>query len=142
MAQIEMQGASRKPAYGGFFPVSWSRDDVRAAISEAYTTRRPVGWVDAGNFYKGRTRAGMRIMLELDSDGRVLDAFPLRAGSSIANRKRDAHFKVERGIKKRDRLVCGECHSLKVLVCPNGHGSSYRRGVARRVFDLARRLFS
>ena len=143
LAQIEMQGASRKPSYGGFFPVDWSRDDVRAAIAEAYSTRWPIGWTDAGDFYRGQTRAGMRIVMELDERGRVLDAFPLRAGKGLANRKRDALFKVERGIKKSDRLVCGECHALKVLVCPNGHGASFhQRGLARRVFSLARRLFS
>lgn len=143
LAQVELAGAARNPAYGGFFPVNWSRDEVRAAIAEAYSTRRPVGWVDAGNFYKGRTRAGMRIVMELDDDGQVIDAFPLRAGSSISNRKRDALFRVKRGTKQRDRLVCGECYSLKVLVCPNGHNSPLgRRGVVGRVVDLVRRIFS
>lgn len=123
MAQIELEGVKRRPAYGGFFPKSWTREQVRSAIAEAYTVKKPRGWVDAGHFYEGRTREGIRIVMELGAGGRVLDAFPLRAGSSHANRRRDARFRVTAGIKESSPLVCAECHRLKVLVCPKRHGS-------------------
>jgi Bacterial EndoU nuclease len=127
LARIELQGVTRKHAYDSFFPVAWSRDEVRAAIAEAYSNRKAVGWVDGGRFFKGQTRAGMSIIMEVDESDRVIDAFPRRAGSNLANRKRDALFRVERGVRRRDRLVCGECHALKVLVCPNGHNPPQRR---------------
>lgn len=123
LAQITMGGARRRPAYSGFFPRGWSREQVRRAVAEAYEVRRPRGWVDAGNFFEGRTRAGMRVIMELDGDGLVLDAFPMRGGSSVANRKRDARFRVARGVRRRHPLVCGRCHRLKVSVCPRGHGA-------------------
>jgi len=120
LAQIELDGASRKAAYGGFFPAGWSRERVREAIAEAYSTRRPRGWVDGGNFFEGKTGEGIKIVMELDESGRVLDAFPLRA-KNANHRKHDAQFRVARGISKGHRLVCGECHAVKIAVCPNGH---------------------
>jgi hypothetical protein len=127
-AQITMQGARRRPAYGGFFPRGWSRERVLEAVTEAYETRRPCGWVDAGNFFEGRTRAGMRILMELDEGGLVLDAFPVRA-KNPNNRKRDARLRVAHGITKHHPLVCGRCHSLRVSVCPRGHDARLYPGI-------------
>jgi hypothetical protein len=110
------------------FPRGWTREQVREAIVEAHAARslEPQGWVDPGVFYKGRTRSGILVMLELDGDGRVLDAFPVRAGTARGNRRRDAQFRVERGTLKRHREVCRQCHALKIHVCPNGHETPFR----------------
>ena len=126
LVSVMKQGAKRKAAYNGMFPVGWTRDQVKAAIAEAYAARSPrsVGWVDPGGFYKGRTRTGMLIMLELDEGGRVIDAFPVRA-KNPNNRRRDARYRVERGVVKNHREVCGQCHALKVRVCPNGHNTPF-----------------
>jgi hypothetical protein len=124
LARITMQGAKRMPASSGFFPLGWSRESVRTAITEAYQVRKPRRWVEAGNFYAGRSRSGVLIIMELDERGRVLDAFPMRARNAN-NRKRDAKFRVERGVIKKSRLVCGQCRAAKVMVCPNGHNSPF-----------------
>lgn len=128
LAQVAMQGARRRPAYSGFFPRRWTREQVRAAIAEAYAVRRPRGWVDAGNFFEGKTRGGMSVVMELDESGLVLDAFPLRA-KNPNNRKRDAQFRVKRGIRKEHHLVCAECHRTKVLLCPRGHSARLYPGI-------------
>jgi Bacterial EndoU nuclease len=122
---VSIQGAKRKEAYGGMFPIDWSREDVRAAIGEAWAARSPraQGWVDPGGFFKGRTQSGMLIMMELDGVGRVLDAFPIRAGSGRSNRRRDALYRVGRGVIPKHHEVCGRCHELKVWACPNGHNA-------------------
>lgn len=124
LVSVMMQGAKRRPAYNGMFPVGWTRGQVRAAISEAYETRRPRGWVDGGRFVEGRTRSGMLIVMELDEGGEVVDAFPMRA-KNRNNKKRDARFRVERGIISKSRLVCGRCHASKTMVCPNGHNTPF-----------------
>lgn len=126
LAQIELGGALRKPAYGGFFPAGWTREQVRAAIAEAYSVRRPRGWVDAGHFFEGKTGEGMKIIMELDDGGRVIDAFPLRT-KNPTHRKHDAQFRVMRGTQRKHHLVCTECHSIKIPVCPRGHNWPFRR---------------
>lgn len=139
MAQIELEGVKRRPAYSGFFPKSWTREQVRSAIAEAYQVRRPRGWVDAGSFYEGRTREGIKVVMELDESGRVLDAFPQRGGSSHANRRRDAQLRVSKGIRREHPLVCGRCHRVRVLVCPKGHDWPARWGWWARLGRWGRR---
>jgi hypothetical protein len=121
-AQITMQGKGRHVGLSGFFPHGWSRALVEEAVKEAYETRRPRGWHVAGNFFEGRTRAGMKILMELDEGSLVLDAFPLRnRNNPQKNRARDAQLRIRRGISKKHPLVCSHCQELKVLVCPSGH---------------------
>jgi hypothetical protein len=75
--------------------------------------------MEQGNFFEGHTSEGMRIIMELDAAGLVIDAFPLRAK---VNQKKEALHRIKQGTQTRSRYVCGECQSVKVLVCPNGHG--------------------
>jgi hypothetical protein len=61
----------------------------------------------------------VKIILQLDEAGRVLDAMPQRAR---LNKGREAKFKVERGTIQSSRRVCRQCKKIKVMVCPSGHG--------------------
>jgi len=120
--QVAMQGNMRNGSYDVMFPRGWTRDQVRQAIAEAHATREAA---PRGGLYKGRTRSGMVIRMELDESGGVVDAWPVRAGKGLSNRRRDARFRVERGAIKKHREVCGQCHALKVPVCPNGHHTPF-----------------
>ncbi len=114
-----MRGVKRSTAErNGFFPAGWTAAQIANAIAEAMDDRQPFDAGEAGNFFEGRTREGMRLILQLD-DGRVLDAIPQRAK---LNKGREAKFQIERGIIPNSRRVCRQCKKIKVRVCPSGHG--------------------
>jgi hypothetical protein len=124
-----------------FFPKQWTREQVLDAIAEAYQRRVPVKWETPGQFFEGRTRTGMRIVLELDDEGRVLDAIP-RTGNK--NFERDARWRVANGFAKSGRYFCAECGKLKrghELGHPSRLTGLYRRA-RRRVRKLAARVGS
>jgi hypothetical protein len=93
-----------------FFPAEWTREKVLAAIAEANETREPTKWQMAGSFYLGRTNGGMKIVLELDESGQVVDAIPRR---STTNFERRARWRVEHGYSKRSKYFCHVCGELK-----------------------------
>jgi hypothetical protein len=125
------------PSASGFFPVQWTREQVVSAIGEAYETRKLI--VAHQRIYQGRTREGMKIQLWLDETDKVLDAMPLRAK---VNRRREAQWKMKRGLISKSSHVCGECQSLKVYVCPKGHRLPAPIGVAIYVERWMKKIFA
>lgn len=118
-----------------FFPREWSRGELLTAIAEAYETREPVQWETPGKFFQGRTRAGLRIVLELDDDDFVVDAVPR---TSRTNFERLARWRVEHGFAKHKRYFCQTCGKLK-----RGHVLCHhmpRRTLYKRVRYHARKL--
>jgi hypothetical protein len=137
-AGFTLKGSGRcTPTASGFFPVQWSREQVVSAIGEAYETRTLI--VAHQRIYEGRTREGMKIRLWLDEADNILDAMPLRAK---VNRRREAQWKLKRGLSKRSRHVCGDCQSLKVYVCPKGHRLPAPIGVAIYVERWMKKIFA
>src|ERR1700742_3020257 len=115
--RVLMFGAIRRHGEG-FFPRGWTREQVIAAIGQAYINRQPFQWGAFKRGFKGVTETGMRIVMELDESGLVLDAFPLRAK---INPRTEALWRIEHGLQKRSRHVCQQCGRLKVLHCPAEH---------------------
>lgn len=137
-ARVTMQGVARRDASkSGFFPSHWTRAQVVSAIAEAYETRKDRRWGDAGKFCEGRTREGMKIVLELDGAGLVVDAMPIRAK---VNTRTEARWKLKEGRIKSSRHVCGECKRMKVYVCPAGHGIGQPIGLAVYIERAFKRL--
>jgi hypothetical protein len=114
-----------------FFPVEWSRADVLAAIGEAYETRAPVQWETPGKFFEGRTRGGMKIVLELDEADLVVDAIP-RKGTT--NFERLARWRVEHGFSRSNKYFCSVCGRLK-----RGHELCHHMKPSGRLYRGARR---
>jgi hypothetical protein len=102
-----------------FFPREWSWSQTARAIEEAYQSRVPCNWTEQGNFYEGISSSGIKIVLELDDAGLVLDAIPIRSGRFSP--RRQAQWLLEQGKIEKSRFVCGECHAIKVYVCERGH---------------------
>jgi hypothetical protein len=124
-AGVILEGKQRRGGGGQcFFPYNWRRSQVMEAIAEAYASREAVNWTEQGRFYKGQTARGMRIVMELDEEGRVLNAFPLRAKT---NKAREALYRIDRGLQKKSRYVCGRCQNMKRFCCPFGHGGPGRK---------------
>jgi hypothetical protein len=114
-----------------FFPMKWSRADVLAAIGEAYATRAPIQWETPGKFFQGRTRGGMRIVLELDESDHVVDAVPRKGAMSY---ERVARWRVQQGFAKSGRYFCVECGKLK-----RGHELCHHMKASGRLYRRARR---
>ncbi len=120
-----------------FFPAEWTREQVMRAIAEAYATREPTKWQMEGSFYLGRTFAGMKIILELDEGGQVIDAIPRR---STTNYERRARWRIENGFSKRSKYFCRVCGELK-----RGHPLGHPTRLGRLYWHVrryARRLFN
>jgi hypothetical protein len=118
-----------------FFPKEWTRGQVLVAIAEAYETRGPKKWETPGNFYEGRTREGLRIVLELDENEQVIDAIPRKSNTSF---EQMARWRVWHGYSKHGKYFCGVCGQLK-----RGHELGHRTPVSRfyrRVRYHARKL--
>ncbi|MGB8511136.1 MAG: EndoU domain-containing protein [Pyrinomonadaceae bacterium] len=124
-ATVLMYGRKRRDG-SAFFPRDWTREQVARAIAQAYANREPYKWGEFVNCYRGTTETGMRIVMELDRDGLVLDAFPRRAK---LHQGREALWRIERGYQKRSRYVCAKCRSIKTLCCPHGHNAPAKRRV-------------
>jgi hypothetical protein len=135
LASITVQGVSR--GRRGFFPAGWTAAQVVSAIAEAYETRETFLTGEPGHFCKGRTREGIKMILQLDEAGRVLDARPERA--RIVNKARESKFKLDRGLIKKSPLVCGKCGKIKLRVCPSGHDVAQPIGVGFYVERVLRR---
>jgi hypothetical protein len=114
-----------------FFPRHWTRADVLAAIAEAYETREPKKWGMPGKFFQGRTRDGLRIILELDENNQVLDAIPR---TSNTNHERLARWRVEHGFSRVGRYFCRVCGKLK-----RGHELCHHMKASSRLYRRARR---
>jgi hypothetical protein len=141
-AEVIIEGKQKRGGGGqgqAFFPYNWRRSQVLEAIAEAHANRQPHNVGEQGRFFKGRTARGMQIVMELDEAGRVVNAFPLRAK---VNPRREALYKIDRGLQRKGKYVCGKCHSLKYLCCPFGHGDPKRRGIIARLKKLAQCLRS
>lgn len=132
---VQMYG-KRRNIGSGFFPREWTREQVINAISEALTNKEPYQWGEFERCYIGRTQAGMRIVMELDDAGLVLDAFPLRRPCKA---KTEALWRVQTGRQRRSKFVCSECGRLKSLCCPAGCDSP--PPLYKRLPKKARRLF-
>jgi hypothetical protein len=124
-----------------FFPSEWTRGDVLAAIGEAYETRAPIQWETPGRYFQGRTRAGLRIVLELDESGHVVDAIPRKSNT---NYERMVRWRVERGFARYGKYFCGVCgrlkrgHELCHHMKPSGRLHRARRRARRMVYSLRR----
>jgi hypothetical protein len=118
---VWMYGRRRNSA---FFPRHWTREQVAQAIAQAYESREPFKWGEFVNCYKGSTETGMRIVMELDEMGLVLDAFPKRAKVS---QKKNALWRIENGLQVKSRFVCSQCKQIKILSCPHGHNLPMRK---------------
>jgi hypothetical protein len=142
-ACIEGRKATRR---SNFFPRSWSSSQVLAAISEAYQSRKetPTGFGKNGKvLYEGRCAAGFRIVLELDEQGRVIDAYPI---ISKATKQERVLFHIEHRGGRRTRYICVRCERVKEhrWVCPVGHDSPQpkrRRTIVSRLYHQARRVW-
>jgi hypothetical protein len=113
-----------------FFPQGWTRKQIVEAVTEAYMNRVPYVYRGQSNFYKGVSTEGMRIVLELDEAGLVLDAFPIRAA---INKGKEAVFRVQSGQLKKSKLVCKKCMVVRVQVCPNGHDEHVKKSLLVRM---------
>ncbi|MGN4613838.1 EndoU domain-containing protein [Bacillus cereus group sp. MYBK71-2] len=73
-AKIEVNGTP-KTANGGFstfFPKEWSSQKIVDNVNEAYNTKRHI----IGNTYKGVGSDGIEITMYIDSNGKIISAFP------------------------------------------------------------------
>jgi hypothetical protein len=117
-AKVIIQGV-KSGKLKNFFPRGWTWEQTARAIEEAYENRQPRQWTEQGRFYEGVSSTGIKMVLELDDAGRVLDAIPLKSGRWRA--KHQAQWLLEQGKIEKSRFVCSECHALKVYVCERGH---------------------
>lgn len=122
-----------------FFPQGWTRKQIVEAVTEAYMSRKPYVYRGQPNFYKGVSVEGMRIVLELDEAGLVLDAFPVRAA---INKGKEAVFRVQSDQLKKSKLVCKTCMAVRVRVCPNGHDAQVKKSFLDRLKKRSRRFSS
>lgn len=130
-ASVVLRGVARKGGYHSFFPRDWTQALVVKAVEAAYQNKQQINWVEAGNFFEGRTPDGMRVLLELDEvTGQVIDAFPRR---EKLKPNLEALWRIQRGRQKRSKLVCSKCQSLKVLICPKWHDAPRKLGWVERV---------
>jgi hypothetical protein len=102
-----------------FFPRGWTWEQVAQAIEEAYANRQPRKGDTSGKLFEGVSSSGIRVMLEFDDAGGLLDAFPIRKGR--AKNKQQALWLYRQGKIDRPRYICSQCDQLKVLVCERGH---------------------
>ncbi|MEI4801987.1 EndoU domain-containing protein [Bacillus sp. FJAT-51639] len=73
-AEVEVDGIP-KDLESTFFPEEWSRVEVLQAVKEAYNNKTYSG---RRNKYIGVTSSGMKISMFIDSNGRIISAFPIR----------------------------------------------------------------
>lgn len=75
-AKVEVNGTLKKANRGEstFFPDSMSPQEVVDAINEAYETR--VFDTDSRNVYDGISKNGMKITMYLDSEKKIISAYP------------------------------------------------------------------
>ncbi|CAG9611989.1 Ribonuclease [Bacillus rhizoplanae] len=71
-AKVTVNGVVKVPT-STFFPDEWSRVEVLQAIKEAYNNKVYTG---RKNSYIGTTSNGMKITMFIDSNGRIISAFP------------------------------------------------------------------
>lgn len=76
-AKIAVDGMpkSNNHGYSTFFPDAMSPQDVIDAINEAYVKRTKVP--ETENSFIGFTKNGMRIIMYIDSDEKIISAFPM-----------------------------------------------------------------
>lgn len=74
-AKVIVSGVEKTSNQGKstFFPNEWDTQDVVDAIGEAYDTREYV----TGNTYEGLTEEGIVIQMYLNSDDKIISAFPI-----------------------------------------------------------------
>jgi hypothetical protein len=129
-----------------FFPREWTPGEVLQAVEEAYAVRVPIK-KRGGNFCIGVSSASVEIVMELDVDGLVIDAFP-RRGKQMKKRA-VLLWKMQHGKVEARHYICGRCGVLKERqwICPRGHNIPKKRGklhrrlryhVRRWVFGLGR----
>jgi hypothetical protein len=133
-ARVDVRGVERDQSKSGFFPASWTRAEVIAAILEAYANRAAVGATE--RLYRGTGR-GVAILLYLDKQDRVVDAMPVRRKVSA---RRAAVYQFEQ-TGKRSKMLCSNCDKAKVRLCPDCHSSNKNLSVFKRVKKLMRRVF-
>ncbi len=102
-AAVTVQGIKRRKSRSGFFPAAWTRCDIERAIAEAYEGRQATR---RGGWFKGQTSDGMKLLLEIDGHGRVLDAMP----------------ETRAATPKRRKPTCSMCGETLIKACPRGHG--------------------
>ena len=75
-AKVEVNGIPKKgnEGYSTFFPDSMSPQEVVDAINEAYETR--IFDTDSRNLYEGISKNGMKIKMYLDSEKKIISAYP------------------------------------------------------------------
>ena len=75
-AKVEVNGIPKKAngGYSTFFPDHMSPQEVVDAINEAYETR--VFDANARNTYEGISKNGIKITMYLDSEQKIISAFP------------------------------------------------------------------
>ena len=75
-AKVEVNGILKKANRGEstFFPDRMSPQEVVDAINEAYETR--IFDTDSRNLYEGISKNGMKIKMYLDSEKKIISAFP------------------------------------------------------------------
>ncbi len=114
-AAIKIQGHRRRGTHYGFFPRAMSRDEILKAIVEAYEHRTVV---NASNLKlcKGEG-GGLPLLMELDDEGRVTDAWPRRARYTRQQAARWLYATTG----KRSKLLCPVCLQPKTSCCSHGH---------------------
>ena len=75
-AKVEVNGIPKKgnEGYSTFFPDSMSPQEVVDAINEAYEPR--IFDTDSRNLYEGISKNGMKIKMYLDSEKKIISAYP------------------------------------------------------------------
>jgi len=75
-AKVEVNGIPKKAngGYSTFFPDHMSPQEVVDAINEAYETR--VFDANSRNTYEGISKNGIKITMYLDSEQKIISAFP------------------------------------------------------------------
>jgi hypothetical protein len=102
-AAVTVQGIKRRKSQSVFFPSTWTPHEIELAIAEAYEGRQATR---RSRWFTGKTSGGIKILMELDASGRVLDARP-RTPS----------------MPKRRKAQCGVCGDGLIKLCPRGHGA-------------------
>ncbi len=133
-AAIMVRGHKRKGTHYGFFPLSMSRDEILKAIVEAYEHRNVV---NASNLKlcKG-DGGGLPLLMELDDEGRVMDAWPRRARYT----RQQAALWLYATTGKRSKLLCPVCLQPKILFCSHGHWPP-RQKLRRRIVKVLKRAW-
>lgn len=101
-ASVTVQGMKRRQGQSVFFPATWTQAEIELAIAEAYEGRQATR---RSRWFTGKTSGGIKVWMELDTSGRVLDALPQTPGTP-----------------KKRKPTCKICGEVLIKLCPRGHG--------------------